>query len=386
MTRKILHVATIDFTISKMLLDKMKELEKFEYEVEFMSDTTKFMSDNTNYLETIKNAGFKHHALEMKRTISPFNDILSVYRMYKFFKSNSFEIIHTHTAKAGFIGRVSAWLAKQPIIVHTSHGLPFYEGQSKIKNVLYRFLEKMCSKLSKGYFSQNYEDLEIIKKFVPKHIITGYEGNGIPLKKLDEQDCLTNIEIEKFKKILGIPQDYFVFFMGARFESVKNHVMLIKSLLNLKNSKIKIIFAGNGPLFERIKNYSKHLGVSNYLLFLGYREDIPNLIQISDAVILTSEKEGLPRILMESMAFRKPILATDVLGTRELVEDYATGELVELNDYNNLTKKIENWSSLEFVEQLNRYGENGRKRLEEYFTEAKVAERIDNLYKEIMKG
>ncbi len=125
--------------------------------------------------------------------------------------------------------------------------------------------------------------------------------------------------------------------MGARFENVKNHQMLINALTLCKeNDTFKVLLAGDGPLLEHFKNQVEKLELQNKVCFLGYRNDILNLMQIADAVLLTSKKEGIPRILMEAMAMSLPVLATNVLGTREVVVHGETGELVELDDYQTL--------------------------------------------------
>ena len=126
---KVLHVTTIDLTIRKVLVDKLKELEKYGYVIETMSDDTGFVNE-------IEKLGFPHHGIQMERQIRLFKDIKSMIEMYRFLKKNDYDIIHTHTAKAGFIGRIAGRLAGVPIVVHTSHGLPFYEGQSYIKNFI----------------------------------------------------------------------------------------------------------------------------------------------------------------------------------------------------------------------------------------------------------
>ena len=381
--KRVLHISTIDFTINKMLLDKMIELSKYGYDIEFLSDVTNFMAKEKGYIKDINASGFKHHKLSMSRSINFIKDIKSIYKLYRFLKQNPYHIVHTHTAKAGMIGRIAAKLASQPIILHTSHGLPFYQGQRKLKYMLFRWMEKFASYFSDGYFSQNYEDLNVIKKLVPSHVYTGYEGNGIPLEKLDRSYEHRTLNENEFKKEYNIKPEDKLFLMAARFEPVKNHEMLIESLVYVQNTNYKIMFAGNGPFIEDIKTLAKERRVESNLIFLNYRNDIPELIKIADGILLTSEKEGIPRILMEAMALSKPVLATNVLGTKELVENGKTGELVELNDIKTLAKKIEKWATDSYSSTLVKYGLQGRERVEKHFTEAIVANRIHKLYKEL---
>lgn len=374
---RVLHIATIDFTLKKMIADKMLELKKYNYEIDLMSD-------DTGMVEDVKRMGFKHIKLKMSRRIHPLQDLISILKLFKFLKSNHYDIVHTHTAKAGVIGRIAARLAGVKIVVHTSHGLPFYQGQPRMQYQLYRMLEKTASYFSDGYFSQNKEDIKHIKQMVPRRVLVGYEGNGIPLPKLDQYPKLSEDQKEALKNELGIKDEEFVFIMAARFEPVKNHQMLFEALSRIQVKNLKVVLVGLDSQLEKIRDKAFELNVDQYLLFLGYRDDIFDLIQISDAAILTSEKEGIPRFLMESMAFGKPVLATNVLGTKELVVHGETGELVELNNYSQLAEHIEKWIKPEYKSILHRYGIKARMRIEQNFTEAIVAQRIHHFYEELM--
>lgn len=383
---KVLHITAIDFTIRKMLVDKLIELQKYGYDVETMSDVTGFMSEAKSEMSGIQSRGIKHHRIPISRDIHPVKDIRSIFLLYRFLKINKYDIVHTHTAKAGFIGRIAAKLAKVPIIIHTSHGLPFYKGQSVLKNGIYRFLETFASYFSHAYLSQNKEDLTNIYRMVPKKIISGYEGNGIPLDVLDGYEKMTSEEIKKKKRSLEIGERDFVFFTAARFEAVKNYEMIFNAIRKVSGLKqnVKFVFAGEGPLLEEYKEKAVRWKISNDIIFLGYREDMYELLQMTDAVLLTSEKEGIPRFLMEAMAFEKPVLATDVLGTNELVVNQKTGELIEFNNHYQLANTIHNWINPEYKSVLYLYGKNGRKRIVEEFTEAKVAKRIHRYYQHLL--
>src|SRR5690606_29216812 len=144
---KVLHLATKNSTVAKLMTDKLKEIEKFGYEIQTMSSGDIQQMDFP----------FKHFTVKISRKINPLMDLMSLIRIYLILRKNKFHIVHTHTAKAGFVGRVAARLAGVPIVVHTSHGLPFFKGQSSIKNFIYKKLEQVASLFSDGYFSQNKE-------------------------------------------------------------------------------------------------------------------------------------------------------------------------------------------------------------------------------------
>lgn len=378
---KVAHICTTKLSY-KVLQDKLvllkKELE--EYNIDIISSNegpkTEFFTLN----------GIRQLYIDMDRSINPIKDIKSIYSMYKLLKKENYDIVHTHTAKAGIIGRIAAKLAKVPVIIHTSHGLPFFEGQKKIKYNIFKYLELFAIKISDCFASQNEEDLNTISKYVSKEKLF-YEGNGIDIDKMEKLDnSISSIEVYKLRKELGIPENNKVILMAARFEIVKNHYLLLDALTLLKNKGINnftCILAGKGELEHHIKNKVTEMNLEKNIIFLGYRKDIYKFIKLSDIVALTSLKEGIPRIIMESMYFEKAIIATDVLGTRELVVDNETGFMTELGDIESLANNIEILISNDNIRK--QFGINGKKRIKERFTEQIVIKRIDNIYKTILK-
>lgn len=189
----VLHIATTDLSVVKLLKDKLAELQKYNYSIETMSGDIGFSNE-------INKSDMPHHTIKISRSIEPIKDIKSIIQVYKVLRSKRFDIVHTHTAKAGFIGRVAARAAGVPIIIHTSHGLPFYNGQSFIKKFIYRKLEQIASFFSDGYLSQTHEDLGIIKPLLPKRVLTGYEGNGIAAPLLNNYSMMSENEKKEKKK------------------------------------------------------------------------------------------------------------------------------------------------------------------------------------------
>lgn len=173
--------------------------------------------------------------------------------------------------------------------------------------------------------------------------------------------------------------------MGARFEAIKNHDMLIKSVSCMKtNQPFQVILAGDGPLYEQCLATSAANNLENKIKFIGFIDNLQMLIQVANAVILTSEKEGIPRIIMEAMAIGVPVIATDVPGTRELVENDLTGELVLLNDYLGLANKMDCWLKETYKSKLDKYKKASLIRIKKNFTEEIVAKRIHEFYQELI--
>ena len=373
---KVVHICTSKISY-RILEYKLKRIAEQGYEVSIISSNDCDADDSV-----FKECGIKQFYVDMSREISLKEDIKSIIQMKKLLQNEKFDIVHTHTAKAGLIGRIGAFLAKTPIIIHTSHGLPFYKGMNPIKYFIYKNLELFGAKLSDYVGSQNKEDKEILTKLIKDSNKLFYEGNGVDLGYLDKcNNEISEQDLGELKNKLNIDRDKLVILMGARFEGVKNHrlfIEAIKQVIDCGHNNIECILAGDGPLQEDIIKLTKEFNIYEYFRFVGKRNDMFKFIKMSDIVALTSEKEGIPRILMESMAFSKPVIATDVLGTRELVINNYTGLLSENNNVDYLKKNI--IKLIENKKNRSDMGCNGREIIENNFTESIVANRVNSIY------
>lgn len=373
---KVLHFATNDFVVHKLLADKIGYLCMYGYDIIFASSAGR-------YGKAITDNGHTFHHIDISKKIEPLKDLVSIYKTYKYLRREKFTIIHTHNAKAGFIGRVAAKLAGVPIIIHTSHGVPFYEGQNRRRYNLYLLLEKLACRLSDYVLSQNYEGIRIMEKhgFRPKYG-TGYEGNGVDVQKMAR--ILNDFDARQKRSELDIDENRIIIGYYARFDPVKNHTFFLDALKKVveKYPHVLCLMAGEGTREKQIKEYAKSLGLEQNVRFLGLREDIFEIINATDIVVLASEKEGIPRVLMEAMFFKKPVVSTDVLGTRELVENKKTGFLAEHGNVAELSEHIRR-----LVEDRSlriRMGEAGHERIKRDFDEKVVAERIHSVYQYLL--
>lgn len=378
---KIAHVANTDFFIEKLMLNKLIGLRSLGYEVHAIAPSGIYEAD-------VRKEGIYYHSIPIKREISLGKDILSILKMYKLFRREDFTVVHTHSAKAGFIGRVAAKMAGVPVIMHTTHGLPFYEGQSRMKFHIYKNLEKLAGKTCDVILSQNNEDINNLIKYKigsPENIF--YEGNGVNIEQLD--NVASKVNKQELKKLLRVDGKSIVGFY-ARLEPVKGHLFFLESLKRIieKDKDVVCLLAGSNFGYENkytnvIMEKIKELNLSNNVKVLGFREDIHQLLCITDVLVLPSQKEGIPRIAMEAMTLGVPVVATDVLGTREIVINNETGILVPYNNVKTLAEAI--LQILEEPELRERLSVNGRERIEKFFDERQVIKRLHSSYMMLMK-
>lgn len=378
MSMKVAHLCTSGFSY-KILVDKLALLQKRGNEVHIVSS-------HEGYDEELMNDySFNLKFIYMNRRINLKDDLISIFRMVQLFRREKYEVVHTHTAKAGIIGRIAARIARIPVIIHTTHGLPFYEGQDDSTYTHYRLFEKIGAFFGDAIASQNKEDMDKLKEVIRRKPIL-YEGNGVDLSALDDRrQNITSDNLHMIREKLSIPPTAKVILVGARFEPVKDHAFLLDGLRELKkyHQDFVCLLAGRGPLEGELKSKIREYNLDDEVIMIGHQIDIYPYAQLADIIALTSEKEGLPRIIMEGMAFSKPVVATDVLGSRELVVNGENGILVEYRSVEELTNAFHELLSNDKLRVA--YGEAGRKAVEENFTEEKVVDRIEEMYEELRK-
>jgi glycosyltransferase involved in cell wall biosynthesis len=376
---KVAHVCTTALS-HKILLDKLALMKEMGYEIHLISAPEGYDP------QLVERYGFEVKFVPMRREIKPLADLLSTIRLASLLRKEKYEIVHTHTAKAGVVGRIAAWLARVPVVVHTTHGLPFYDGQSRLRNRLFRMLEKVGAWFGHAIASQNQEDMEKIREYAPGATVY-YEGNGVDLDALDRRRSqITEEELDALRTEWQIPSGVPVLLMGARFEPVKDHAYLIDSLRHLKEHGVTnyvCVLAGRGELEDSIRSQVAAYGLTEQVRLVGHQLDIYRWIELSDIVVLSSEKEGIPRIVLEAMTYRKPIVATDVIGTREAVIHGTNGLLVNYKNVPEMAMAIGRLLAHEaYRRQL---GDEGRSLVEHAFTERQVVARIHAYYGELFE-
>ncbi|WP_353894426.1 glycosyltransferase family 4 protein [Proteinivorax hydrogeniformans] len=379
---KVLHIANTDFFIKKLMLNKLRGVADKGYEVHAMAPFTSYRQD-------IEQAGIKTHDFKFHREIRPISDVAAAIRLAKYLKKHNFTIVHTHTSKPGVIGRIAARIAKVPIVVHTSHGLPFYQGQNKIKFHIYKCLEKTAGYFTDIIFSQNKEDLNQIAKYklVAPHKAV-FEGNGVNIKQLEDKLSKQNPCFIKRKYSV---ENQTILGFYARLEPVKGHLFFLEAFRNFTdqfpNNDVILLLAGGNFGYctdyeKEVDQKIKELGLDNHIKKVGYIEEITELLSITDILVLPSQKEGLPRIVMESMTASIPAIGTDVLGTREIIKDKHNGRLVPYKDVEAMTEALS--ELINNPAKRKEYGQNAREVILKEFDERLVVERIHQQYTKLI--
>ena len=322
---------------------------------------------------------------QLVREIRPFNDIIALIKLYFLIRKNRFDIVHTHSSKAGIIGRVAAHWAGTPIVVHTLHSLVYHEYQNKLINIFYIFLKKIVAKYTDKFIS--VADF-ISKKAVESGIAEFGKfvtiRSGMELEKFS--DAATSGLGLRVREKLNIAPDVLVIGKVGRLFHLKGHEYVIEAAPAVIRvfPYVKFLFVGNGILQEELKGRAKALGVLDSFIFAGLvdREDVAGYITAMDIVVHTSLREGLARVIPQAMAMAKPVISFDLDGSGEVVINGKTGILVPPKDPGALADAM--IKLLTDAAMRSAMGKSARELLSSEFRVEDMVEKINNLYKQLL--
>jgi glycosyltransferase EpsD len=315
------------------------------------------------YLEALHNMGFEVHvavnenvpikfadkvfALSFYKNLLSFRNIKAIFQAKKLLDNNNYEKVITNTTLAGVIVRAAALLMKnRPKICHIVHGYIF-NADSGIKKYFYLIPEKITAKVSDVVMVMNQEDYEMAKKYkLYKDKLYYIDGMGVDPSRFKLVSPEEKIE---YKKKLGFSDKDFLFVYVAEFSKRKNQKMLIKAFSKCNLENAHLLLAGDGKMLEQCKRLSKKLNQEGRIHFLGYVDDVPSLYCACDCAVSTSKAEGLPFNIIEAMGCGLPVVASDVKGHRELIENKVNGFLYSAGDEIKLIEDIENQYRLDNI-------------------------------------
>lgn len=322
---------------------------------------------------------------ELRRAIRPRTDWLAYRKLLRLLTELKPDVVHTHSSKAGIIGRAAAWKLKIPAVIHTIHGLPFHPFEKPWKNRLYinaeRWAAKRCHKIiavANAMVDQavaaNVADRE---KFVT--IYSGMEVEPFLHPPRSRHDV---------RRELGISDDAIVVGKVARLFELKGHDDVIDAARTLapKFPKLKFLFVGGGTWRDRLENRIRSLGLSDRFVFAGLVASprIPDLIGAMDVVVHASYREGLARVLPQALISGKPVVSYDIDGAREVVLPGKTGFLAPVGDANALAGGLEKILRMPDLGQS--LGLTGRQLFTDQFRHEIMTQKIREVYSACING
>ena len=355
----------------------LKNLDRKIFDPVLISGTGGFLDEEAKKIEGIK----IYSVPELIRKINPLKDLTALFKLTRILlkekqlsnqpqpPSTSLPtpnpslitrhssptppfIVHTHSSKAGIIGRWAAKFAGISCIIHTFHGFGFNDCQIFLKRSLFIFFERLTGKITSWFICVSKANIEKGKKlgiFTDKNISlirSGIEvekfiniANNPPSTLLSKGE---SGELSKgIREILGIKENIPVVGMIACFKPQKAPLDFIKIAAKVKNEiEAKFVLVGDGELRKEIEAEIERLNVKSSVILTGWQKDIPYILKCFDLLVLTSLWEGLPRVLPEALASNIPVIATNVDGANEVIKEGLNGYLLTPHDIDGFTEKI----------------------------------------------
>lgn len=374
---KVLHIITrLDPGGSAQnTLDSVVFTNSEDYDVALLYGKTEDLTLLSSYQE--KHSFKKYFFSSLQRDINPFLDLWCFFKLVVFLHEHRFDIVHTHTSKAGILGRWAAWLSGVPHIIHTPHGHVFYGYFNEFVTKVFLWVEQLTVPITdKIICLTELGKKEHLKYGVGREDKLKVIHSGVDMNVFQslEQTLFSDVDVDK-KIIVGVV---------ARLEPVKGIDVLIDAVpLILNNSKnVEFWIVGDGTEKNNLKEKVSKIGLEDKVLFYGHRDDVQALISEMDIFVLPSRNEGMGRVIVEAMALGKPVVASKVGGVPDLVEHDVNGMLVPSEDPEALSKKI-----LDLIVHKDKrivLGERGRKKVQREYSLQKMISDIENLYQDLV--
>ncbi len=323
---------------------------------------------NGPYVEPIRDRGVTVHVLDTPRGMKPFALASGYASLLRLLRRQKFDVLHSHGSVLGLLTRLAGPFSGARV-VHTVHGFHFHEGMSVAQRGTFEWVERALLSLTDVVLAQNAEDYRIIRSWNPRtraeHI-----GNGIQLPAVDST-------------YTARCKPEYTLSCIARFEEVKNHRMLIDAIGHMRDAgvEVRLVCFGKGETQVDVEAYAHELGLKDRVIFQGYVDNILEHVADVDLNVLTSIKEGVPRALIESMAMGIPSVCTDVKGSREVVVDGVTGQLVPLGDVEGFAAAV--MGLLEDLEVRQAMSEACVQRARAHYDENRICDRLYELYTDL---
>jgi glycosyltransferase involved in cell wall biosynthesis len=333
---RLVQLATSDLTLSWLLGPQLRAFAAVGYEVIALSAGGRYVRD-------LESWGIEHRTLRhATRAHDPVRDVRLLFELRRIFAELRPDIVHTHTPKPGYVGRLAARTSRVPVIVHTVHGIFAVPEDPWPKKAIVYSLDRIASSFSDIELLQNPEDLPVLRRLRIPDGKLRLLGNGIDLGRFDPTR-VDAAQIAAVRAELGVAPDDVVCGAVGRLVWEKGYRHVFDAAARLRHEIPKLKFVIVGPTADRDavpREELDRVAALGNVTFLGLRDDVERLYPAMDLYVLASFREGFPRSAMEAAAMGLPLVVTDIRGCRQVVDDGVNGVLVRVRDSSALTDAI----------------------------------------------
>lgn len=338
---KILQIAALEVTHTKLLKQLNTTCIEQQYDVHCACYTPQkpqnYFQDNMYF-----------HNIYLPRHINVVTNFISLYKLIQLMKKLRPDVVHVHTPIAAVLGRIAAKIAKVPCIIYTAHGFYFHESMTNFKFQVYFNIEKWIGRWCTDYlFVQSKEDYYVAKqtRFLSKKHKNNYVhiSNGIDLREEFNYHKMDVAAVSQLQSKLKITQSDIVITFIGRLVKEKGILELLSAFRQINDHRLKLIIIGDLHQSERdqmtIRQLEKYRNENN-IIFTGLVHNVNHYLYLSDIFCLPSYREGMPRSILEAMAMKNAIIATDIRGCREEIIDGQHGYLVPTQSSDMIAQRI----------------------------------------------
>jgi glycosyltransferase involved in cell wall biosynthesis len=319
----------------------------------------------------------------LRREIHPLRDPRSYFQIKRAIKDFRPDVVHTHSGKAGFLGRLAAHALRVPAVVHTVHGAPFHPYQGRGAHAVLRWCERYAAHRCDALVSvaDAMTDLLVAAQVAPREkFTTVYSGLEVePFLRAHEHR-------QRVRQQLGYDEGHVVVGKISRLFHLKGHEYVIRAAEQVvaTQKNVRFLFVGDGLLSEQVRALVKRAGLDSYFQFTGLvpPQQIPGLIGAMDIVVHTSLREGLARVLPQALIAGKPVISYDVDGAREVVIPNETGLLLPPKSIDALAEGVCRLAADPLARD--RLGARGRERFTDRFRHERTSQQLRELYERIL--
>jgi glycosyltransferase involved in cell wall biosynthesis len=320
---------------------------------------------------------------EMRRAINPWRDAFAFCKLIRILRDYRPTIVQTHSSKAGLLGRLAAWVARVPVIIHTIEGLPFHRYAARHANVAFILAERLAARVTDRTVcvAQAMVDQAVAAGVRPR---SGYSIIYSGMDVYAYGDALRARDVTRER--LGFGPDDIVIGKVARLFELKGHEFVIQAAAKIvqRCPTAKFLFVGDGILADQLRSQAADLGLADRIVFAGLvpPEAVPATIAAMDVVVHASLREGLARVLVQGLLCEKPVITYDLDGAPEVILDGVTGRLVPPESVDELAEAV--ITTIEHPQEAKRMAQEGRRRFADQFRISTMVENTERLYRELL--
>lgn len=317
MSPSALFVTTVPITLEVFLAPFAKHFRELGWRIDALANGATTAAALDGVFDN------RYDAAWTRNPFGPSNLIGTAGRVRELVEANGYDIVHVHTPIAAFVTRFALRKlpeGKRPVVIYTAHGFHFHPDQDPMLAAIYRAIERTAARWTDFLVTINEADFDEARRFktIDPGRVRHIPGIGVDVERF-APNTVDPATARAIRRELDVPESAFVILMIAEFGYVKRHLYLLNALEKVTDRNVVVVFVGEGPLQERIRRAAIARRISDRVRFVGYRRDIPQLLAASNALILVSEREGLPRSVLEAMASGIPVIGTATRGITDAV-------------------------------------------------------------------